>query len=153
MKFSILENLDFAATFTPFRGGMNSRDVFQLLPEKKRHKSKPIALLSSGMIQRVKLLLAIMADVPLVGLDEPLTNLDDEGVQWYTEMVSKYLTNSTVLVASHNPEEYSLCDRVIRLGTLTLPQDTKYGLLKIFFCNFVGTWYSRTFSLSKFVLT
>ncbi len=113
--FSTLENLEFAKTFKPWRNQMTSLEVAMLLPEDKRNFEKPIKLLSSGMIQRVKLLLAIMANVPLVCLDEPLSNLDDEGMQWYHQLVETYLTETLVFVAGNNSNEFSFCSEVINL--------------------------------------
>ncbi len=40
-----------------------------------------IRLFSSGMKQRVKLVLALFSDVPVILLDEPAMNLDENGME------------------------------------------------------------------------
>ena len=46
------------------------------------------------MKQRVKLAQAIFSNVPAVLLDEPLTNLDDEGILLYHSLNKKLLQQS-----------------------------------------------------------
>lgn len=76
---------------------------------------KFIKHLSSGMRQRLKLIAAFVPDVPVVFLDEPLTNLDASGIKLYHQLVEE-CSKQLILVASNMPEEYSFCDRQIRLG-------------------------------------
>lgn len=115
MDFSTLENISFAAQFKPWRMGLSNLEVAQLLPSIKRNFDKPLHLLSSGMIQRVKILLCMLADVQLVCLDEPLSNLDREGMEWYKNLGETYLQSATVLVAGNNEHEFSFCSREIDL--------------------------------------
>lgn len=68
---------------------------------------KQIRQFSSGMKQRVKLILAMLSDARLLLLDEPCSNLDREGREWYGHMLAGYGRNKTVFVASnHQAEEY-----------------------------------------------
>lgn len=120
MELSTLENLEFAFQFKPFRDNLKPMDVFNLLPKDKRSKDNPLKQLSSGMMQRVKLVLAILADVPLVILDEPLSNLDTQGHEWYLDLVKNYLNDSLVLVGSNDEKEYSFCSRFINMAELPL---------------------------------
>lgn len=64
---------------------------------------------SSGMKQRVKLAQAIFTDTPLLFLDEPCTNLDDNGVAQYHHWMEHYTTNRLVIVASNDEREYGFC--------------------------------------------
>ena len=120
MDMSTHENLEFAAKFGGFRGGLNANDIFQMLPEDKRSEDKPIKLLSSGMLQRVKLLLAMMTKVPVVLLDEPLSNLDEQGAEWYHHLVAEYLQDTLMLVGSNDAKEYSFCTHYIKMGEVPL---------------------------------
>jgi ABC-type multidrug transport system ATPase subunit len=124
VELSTLENLTFASQFSAFRNGLNVREVFNLLPEDKRSENKPLKQLSSGMLQRVKLLLAVMADVPMLILDEPLSNLDIQGHEWYVKLVEDYLKNTLVLVGSNDPKEYSFCSRFIEMAEVPLQHGT-----------------------------
>jgi len=70
---------------------------------------KPIGDYSSGMKQRVKLAQAIFADTPILLLDEPCTNLDQQGVEQYRDWMERYGSNRLVIVASNDPREYFFC--------------------------------------------
>lgn len=84
----------------------------------KQTMQKPMATFSSGMKQRVKLGLAVMSDTPLLILDEPFTNLDKAGEQFFHELLEKYGQNRLLMVASNREEEYAVCDRQINLSGL-----------------------------------
>jgi ABC-type multidrug transport system ATPase subunit len=79
--------------------------------EKSAHKQ--IRYFSSGMKQRVKLAQAIFSNVPVVLLDEPLTNLDEEGIRLYTTLIENYCKNRLVIISSNDKEEYSFCEEFI----------------------------------------
>lgn len=75
---------------------------------------KPIRLYSSGMKQRLKLILAFMSRAPLLLLDEPCSNLDEAGRIFYGDLAKRYVPDRLVLVASNNmPEEHFFCDEVV----------------------------------------
>ncbi len=62
---------------------------------------KPIRQFSSGMKQRVKLLLAFFSDVPLILLDEPTMNLDEAGIGWYNLLVRNHTSGRTLVICSN----------------------------------------------------
>ena len=71
---------------------------------------KVIRLFSSGMKQRVKLVLALLSDVPLILLDEPTMNLDAAGTGWYLELVREFMEGRTILVCSNlQQQETAFC--------------------------------------------
>jgi ABC-type multidrug transport system ATPase subunit len=71
---------------------------------------------SSGMKQRLKLTLAIMSDTPLLLLDEPLSNLDENGATWYQQMVRDFAGDRTIVVCSNmNEKEIGFCHEKIFL--------------------------------------
>ncbi|MGN6540232.1 MAG: ABC transporter ATP-binding protein [Ginsengibacter sp.] len=74
---------------------------------------KQIRYFSSGMKQRVKLAQAIFSNVPIVLLDEPLTNLDAEGVSLYHRLIEQFCKNRLLIISSNEPKEYSFCDTII----------------------------------------
>jgi ABC-type multidrug transport system ATPase subunit len=77
------------------------------------HLNKKIQHFSSGMKQRVKLLLALGADVPLLLLDEPTTNLDEQGVNWYQSLIETLAGEQSIVVASNQAHEYAFCTQNI----------------------------------------
>jgi ABC-type multidrug transport system ATPase subunit len=74
---------------------------------------KPIEKFSSGMKQRVKLAQAIFSDCEILLLDEPCSNLDQEGIDLYKTLIQLYGKNKLVIVASNDLEEYDFCERKI----------------------------------------
>ena len=64
-------------------------------------KHKQIRQFSSGMKQRVKLVMAILSHVPMILLDEPTMNLDKSGISWYLELISQFAGNRTVIICSN----------------------------------------------------
>jgi ABC-type multidrug transport system ATPase subunit len=77
--------------------------------------NKPIGDYSSGMKQRVKLVQAIFTDTPVLLLDEPCTNLDQEGVSQYRNWMVQYASKRLVIIASNDQREYEGCKQVLRL--------------------------------------
>lgn len=86
-----------------------------LLSSLENAAHKQIRYFSSGMKQRVKLAQAIFSDTPIVLLDEPLTNLDEEGVSLYHSLIEKYCQNRLLIISSNDKKEYSFCDEVITI--------------------------------------
>ena len=76
-----------------------------------KHQEKRIQTYSSGMLQRVRLLLAIASSRTLLLLDEPTSNLDKEGIQFYHQLIQEFALGKTIIVASNYVErEYGFCD-------------------------------------------
>jgi ATPase subunit of ABC transporter with duplicated ATPase domains len=78
--------------------------------------NKEIRYFSSGMKQRVKLALALYSDVDCILLDEPTTNLDEQGTQWYLNLIDTMLGNRTIFVSSNQAHEYSFCNKQILIA-------------------------------------
>jgi ABC-type multidrug transport system ATPase subunit len=81
----------------------------------QKSKNKEIRFFSSGMKQRLKLALAICSETPFLLLDEPTTNLDAQGVEWYQNLIKNYVrdTHSSsrlVIIASNIEHDYLFCD-------------------------------------------
>jgi ABC-type multidrug transport system ATPase subunit len=79
-------------------------------------KEKLIENFSSGMKQRVKLAQAIFADTALLLLDEPCSNLDEEGIALYNLLISMYTRQKTIIVASNDQQEFSFCESQININ-------------------------------------
>ena len=72
---------------------------------------------SGGMQQRLSLALALLADTPILLLDEPSASLDREGQEHFFAIVTRWRKQGrTLLLASHRPEEVeALSDRVLHI--------------------------------------
>ena len=74
---------------------------------------KLIVDFSTGMKQRVKLITAFYFENSITFLDEPTSNLDQEGFDWWKSEVASL--TGTLLMASNDPSEFKLCKQVISL--------------------------------------
>lgn len=111
-ELTLDELLTFHQTFKPFKDGLTSQTVAErLLLTHARHKE--IKYFSSGMKQRVKLGLAFFSESPIIILDEPTSNLDRQGMNWYQEQVRQLAPNQLLLIGSNQPEEYDFCPNVL----------------------------------------
>jgi len=79
-------------------------------------QNKEIRYFSSGMKQRVKLGLALLSDSQVLFLDEPTSNLDEQGTKWYLNEIQKQINKKTIVIASNIPEEYAFAQQVISVS-------------------------------------
>lgn len=81
------------------------------------HAHKAVAALSGGLKQRLALAIALLADPPLLLLDEPTASLDTATQQDYLTLLSDLRAEGkTILFASHRLEEVeALADRALLL--------------------------------------
>lgn len=115
-EFTLKELVEHTALYKPFINGLKANEVIAIL-ELDRTANKQLKHFSSGMKQRAKLGLAILADAPLLFLDEPLSNLDVNGVKWYQKMIAKYAQKKTILVCSNAvKDEYSFCEKELNMA-------------------------------------
>ncbi len=77
--------------------------------------NKEIRYYSSGMKQRLKLAQAFFSDTPVLLLDEPITNLDDEGIQLYNQLINEFTAGRLVIISSNNLKEYRFCEHTINI--------------------------------------
>jgi nitrous oxidase accessory protein len=88
------------------------------------HSHKPVAALSGGMKQRLALATALLADPPLLILDEPTSNLDARARDDFIKLLLQQKTQGkTLLYTSHRLEEVEmLAARILVLedGKLTV---------------------------------
>ncbi|MCW5849306.1 MAG: nitrous oxide reductase family maturation protein NosD [Anaerolineae bacterium] len=81
------------------------------------HRRKPVAALSGGLKQRLALALALLANPPILLLDEPTASLDVAGRRDYLALLAELRREGkTLLFASHRLDEVeTLADRVLIL--------------------------------------
>ncbi len=103
-EFTFPELIEFQAQFKPFINKLSAMDIIAISKLQNIH-NKPIRHFSSGMKQRVKLLLAILSNTSLLLLDEPVSNLDPNGKLWYKQLLHDYAQDKTVIVSSNFQEE------------------------------------------------
>ncbi|WP_186756250.1 ABC transporter ATP-binding protein [Echinicola salinicaeni] len=113
-EFTLFELLQFHFEFKSPIAGMNIKQMIEIM-YLTAARNKQISYFSSGMKQRLKLGLCFFSDVPLLILDEPTSNLDKKGVEWYLSLVEKYGKNRTIFIGSNEPKEYSFCDQTLHI--------------------------------------
>jgi len=113
-EMTLVEFFSFHHNMKGWLNSLNTEEIIGLSSlENASHKQ--IRYYSSGMKQRVKLAQAIFSDVPIVLLDEPLTNLDEAGVSLYHTLIEKYCNNRLLIISSNDKKEYSFCDKIINI--------------------------------------
>ena len=113
-EFTLTEMIDFHFKFKAYLPGMNNEAVINLL-DMPASKNKMIRYFSSGMKQRLKLALAFCADTSMLILDEPTSNLDKQGVDWYLNLVQQYAQNRLTIVGSNQEHEYGFCTHQLNI--------------------------------------
>ncbi len=111
-EFTLEEALQFHRQFKAFQAGLDDKALIDLLGFERSAK-KMIRNFSSGMKQRLKLALNICSDSPLLLLDEPTTNLDQQGVDWYAQLIEDFGGERTIIVASNVEVDYAFCTKTL----------------------------------------
>jgi heme exporter protein A len=70
---------------------------------------------SSGMKQRMKFIFALMHSPKLILLDEPTSNLDDEGKNTVYKIIKREAEGNIVIVASNEKSDLALCSETIMI--------------------------------------
>ncbi len=78
-------------------------------------KNQLVRTYSSGMKQRLKYAFALLHQPPILILDEPTANLDQEGKGAVQKIITGQKERGIALVATNEPDEMSWCDGVINL--------------------------------------
>lgn len=113
-ELTLQEFLQFHFNFKKPLGGLDVPAIIKLTGL-EQSANKPIGDYSSGMKQRVKLAQAIFSDTPILLLDEPCTNLDQQGVEQYTNWIEQYGKGRMVIVASNDVREYFFCRETVAI--------------------------------------
>lgn len=120
---TVAETLIFYARLKKVANGADFTPLLERL-ELLEHVRKPVRDLSGGLKQRLALALALLADPPILILDEPTSNLDIRAREDFLRFLHELRRDGKTLVfSSHRLEEVrSLADRVLLLeaGRLVL---------------------------------
>ncbi len=109
-EFTLEEIIQFHFKFKKPIRKISESEVLEITGLQKKSK-QVFKYFSSGMKQRVKLTLAFLSDTEVLLLDEPCSNLDNIGIDWYQQMIKSYTSDRIIIVASNQNEvEYSFCN-------------------------------------------
>lgn len=114
LDFTLKEQLAF---YRKFKALISSYDQEVILNKVglSAHLNKPIRQFSSGMQQRVQLILSLFSDVDCILLDEPTSFLDKKGKAWFYETVRSIKKGKTIIIASNDDEDIAICEEVLSL--------------------------------------
>lgn len=107
-----IELLSFHAKFKKL-----TKSISEILEEIQLSKAaeKQIRNFSSGMKQRLKLGQAIFSETPILLLDEPTSNLDQQGIDLYHHLIEAYTSNRMLIISSNDASEYRTCSTVYQM--------------------------------------
>ncbi|MFM8710658.1 MAG: ATP-binding cassette domain-containing protein [Sphingomonadales bacterium] len=113
-EMTATELLDFHHQFKPLMPGIDTGTALAMVGLTAA-RNKQIRYFSSGMKQRLKLAQAFFSATPVLLLDEPCTNLDQEGIALYQSLLDRYTTDRIVIISSNDSIEYAHCKSVIAI--------------------------------------
>ncbi len=111
IDFSCLELFEFYKKLGKIN--YSEKEFVNVLNLNQSHLNKPIKYFSSGMLQRLKNSLVFCSSQPILIFDEPLSNMDLSGENWYKNCILQFKTNKLIIIAGNNPKE-------IESGTIEL---------------------------------
>lgn len=112
--FTPEELVHFHRQLRPFIPGIGV-DEFLEIAGLVHARSKQIRFYSSGMKQRLKLALAFCTTGSAVILDEPTSNLDAAGTEWYHDLIEKMRSGRTLIIASNVESDFRACTQRIHI--------------------------------------
>lgn len=116
-NFTLKELIEFHTRFKSLPADLNNKpDYIAQLIQLGDALHKPIQYFSSGMKQRAKLGLAILSHAPVLLLDEPTTNLDTKGIDWYYQLIEQYAQQKLLIIASNQTHEYRFCKQFLNIS-------------------------------------
>lgn len=116
-ELTLTEQLSFYFKFKQLTNASSIKDLINQIGL-SHSAQKPLKYFSSGMKQRVKLAQVFYANVPVWFFDEPCTNLDDDGINWYNQHVAKQAADKLIIVASNQQHEYAFAKVKMQVGEM-----------------------------------
>jgi len=113
-EMTLQEFLKFHFKFKQLAKGIDQFEICQIMGLADSI-NKQIKFFSSGMKQRLKLGIAFYSEVSIIFLDEPASNLDKTGFNWYLSEIDKVGDDKIVIIASNFEPEYKFCNTLIYL--------------------------------------
>ncbi len=115
-ELSALENLEFAYRYND-SGKYSQERITDLLNKFNLYsaRNKRVKYFSSGMMQRLRIILAIMHDPHILVLDEPGSNLDLSGRDAVYSYIESIREVKLIMIATNDEEEASLCNERVNL--------------------------------------
>jgi len=114
-EFTAFENL---SLFSKIRGMKISDEVINEILKRVglfERRNDLVRTYSSGMKQRMKYASAILHDPLVLLLDEPTSNLDQDGKNFVDELIFNFRKDGIVIVATNETQDFKYGEKIINL--------------------------------------
>jgi ATP-binding cassette subfamily B multidrug efflux pump len=101
-------------------------------------------MLSGGQKQRVALARCLLADAPVLILDDPISQVDFETGERITRSIRRWAGRKTILIASHRLSAVSFSDRIVVLDRGRVTASGRHADLMA-----AGGYYAKTYRLQE----
>lgn len=115
-EFSARENLAFAIGIRGMRPDPDRIDMLLDKVSLSQRKHEPVRTFSSGMKQRVKYAFALVHRPGVLLLDEPMANLDDEGISCVRKIMEEQIQTGILVVATNDLTDVNKFDLQVDLN-------------------------------------
>lgn len=114
LSLSIIEVVQLYGKMRGYHVRCTEKSILKDL-ELEGHLGKPMSQLSSGMRQRVKLMIAFALNADILILDEPTAHLDAKAIQWYKNQLSQAHHSFVFIASNHDANEIVTCNKSIEI--------------------------------------
>lgn len=114
-ELTLSEWFYFQIGINKLQGITNPMELIECSELPKKAINKSIQTFSSGMKQRLKLVYSFYSKSTLCILDEPLSNLDNEGIKLYQNLVNQKKNEKCIVVASNREDEYYFTQHQLKI--------------------------------------
>ena len=112
------ENLDFLMKVRSSRAsGSHVSEILEFV-ELKERADDPVRELSTGLRQRANFAAALVHKPYLLLLDEPTSNLDDDGIAMVRSVIERQKQIGMVVLATNDPTEADIADARLQIGVV-----------------------------------
>lgn len=115
-EFTALENLQLLSRIRSNTIDLNRIQELLTLVNLWHRRDDMVGTFSSGMKQRLKYAFALLHQPAVLLLDEPTSNLDDDGIQVVKQIVTEQKKNGLLIVATNDETEANWCEQQITVG-------------------------------------
>jgi heme exporter protein A len=115
-EFTALENLQLLSRIRSNNIDLNRIQELLTLVNLWHRRDDVVGTFSSGMKQRLKYAFALLHRPAVLLLDEPTSNLDDDGIQVVKQIVTEQKKNGLLIIATNDETEANWCEQQINVG-------------------------------------
>jgi heme exporter protein A len=115
-EFTALENLLLLSRIRSNNVDLNRIQELFMLVDLWHRRDDVVGTFSSGMKQRLKYVFALLHQPAILLLDEPTSNLDDDGIQVVKHIVEEQKKHGVLIVATNDETEANWCEQQINVG-------------------------------------